>query len=361
MIAGNVPGCPGDEVSRGFDDGAAVGGQGEGQAGLRTIAGHWGIEEGGAVPRIGTGEVFGLIGRAITVGVHVGRAFEAGDIAKVGEPPVGEALTRGQGAVDPGFEQVQRGLVEFAGGERWHAGEAIECSGSIVDDATQRAARDDETVGGVAAIVGRRGVDEKRLVKGQLRAAIPGGGSTGAAGLVAVSAIDGEITAHAGLNRKGGFCRPEMAREEVGRFDGVGKVARILQERELISGEAVHRAGEVELAGVRGQRMTSLRGMAGEATGTARDAPALHTWCAVFDHVQVKLHTFLGNQRGFRTGVIPAVTDAIGSASIADEEPGLQPSPSSGIPAREIHVEVLYPHLACGKAPLIIAAPGHRA
>ena len=111
-----------------------------------------------------------------------------------------------------------------------------------------------------------------------------------------IRAVDGEVGADAGFERKIRFIRGNVTGQKIRRFRSVGEESVLVQSGELVAGEAIDAAGEVELSGVEGEGMACLWSVTNQAFAPAGDAPMLGDHGASIVDGQIEVFTFIVNE-----------------------------------------------------------------
>ena len=90
----------------------------------------------------------------------------------------------------------------------------------------------------------------------------------------------------------------------------------------MIAGASENVGFEVELAGIKREGVTGLRGVTGEALGTAGYAPWLDGGDGIDGDIEVKVIAILRDEVGVGAGGVPAVTGTVATGSGFDQNPG---------------------------------------
>src|SRR5262249_18269384 len=118
---------------------------------------------------------------------------------------------------------------------------------------------------------------------------------------------------------KSGFARERVTREGVGRFRRVGEVSGVLEEFDLIAGQAVHRVGAIELACREGETETTLSRVTGQTFCARGNVPGLGVGRAIVGDAQVEIRADIWHEGGVGLIGVPLITDAVNACRVADE------------------------------------------
>src|SRR6185369_338896 len=162
----------------------------------------------------------------------------------------------------------------------------------------------DKFVERVGAIVVRFAVDEPSLDQREPRARVPGAG-TGAAGLVALDAVDRKIRAHAVFETHGGIARVGKPRQCLRRGNRGVEITGLAQYGELIAAETVQVRTLIQLARVETQGVSAGGCVAGEARAARWNLDLLRDGVEADLHRQEKVRTAVRNEVSLRACIVP--------------------------------------------------------